>query len=80
MQKKAASKTNAANVEIGHVSCGAEHAFSLSTTGELYSWGLNFKGQLGLDDFDNRCTPTLIKNLSPSFLESGQLDVALKEM
>lgn len=56
------------------MSCGAEHSFALSTTGELYSWGLNFKGQLGLGDFENRCRPTLAKNLSPSFLESGQYD------
>jgi len=62
------------NHEIAQVSCGAEHSFSLTTTGELYSWGLNFKGQLGLGDFDNRCRPTLVKNVSPSFLESGQLN------
>mmetsp|Transcript_640 Transcript_640/g.743 ORF Transcript_640/g.743 Transcript_640/m.743 type:complete len:81 (-) Transcript_640:1581-1823(-) len=80
MQKRALTKVTSTNIEIGHVTGGAEHAFCLSTTGELYSWGLNFKGQLGHDDFDNRCKPTLIKNLSPSFLESGQLDIALKEM
>ena len=27
---------------------------ALSTDGELYSWGLNFKGQLGVGDFENR--------------------------
>ena len=62
------------NHEVAHVSCGAEHSFCLTTTGELYSWGLNFKGQLGLSDFENRSRPTLVKNISPSFLESGQAE------
>jgi len=32
------------NHEIAQVLCGAEHSLCLTTTGELYSWGLNFKG------------------------------------
>ena len=65
------------NHEFAHVACGAEHSFALSTTGELYSWGLGFKGQLGQGDFENKMRPTLVKNVSPSFLESGQLDELL---
>jgi alpha-tubulin suppressor-like RCC1 family protein len=71
---KEASKevvVSASNHEFVHIACGAEHSFALSTTGELYSWGLGFKGQLGLGDFDNKYRPTLVKNLSPSFLENG---------
>ena len=68
------------NHDFSQVSCGAEHSFGLTTTGDLYSWGLNFKGQLGHGDFDNRCRPTLVKNMSPSFLESGQLDEELANM
>lgn len=26
------------------VACGSEHCFALSTDGDLFSWGLNFKG------------------------------------
>lgn len=47
------------------ISCGSEHSFALSEEGELFSWGLNFKGQLGLGDFDNRYEPTLVENLCP---------------
>jgi len=61
---------NQQNHEFSYVSCGAEHSFALTTTGDLYSWGLGFKGQLGLGDFENRARPTLIKNLSTSFLEN----------
>ena len=31
----------------------------------MYSWGLNFKGQLGLGDFENRYEPTLVESLLP---------------
>lgn len=33
---------------------------ALTSDGELYSWGLNFKGQLGVSDFENRSEPVLI--------------------
>lgn len=62
------------NHEFAHIACGAEHSFALTTTGELYSWGLGFKGQLGHGDFENKLRPTLVKNLSPSFFESGLLE------
>ena len=48
------------------LACGAEHSFALTTKGEVYSWGLNFKGQLGSGNFDNRYEPELIENLLPS--------------
>lgn len=47
------------------IQCGSEHSYALSTEGDLFSWGLNFKGQLGLGDFENRNEPTLVESLSP---------------
>jgi alpha-tubulin suppressor-like RCC1 family protein len=47
------------------VCCGSEHSFCLSTEGEVFSWGLNFKGQLGLGDFENRYEPTIVDQLTP---------------
>jgi len=46
------------------MACGAEHSFGVADTGDLYSWGLNFKGQLGLGDLDNRGEPTLVTSIS----------------
>jgi len=43
----------------------------LSTEGELFSWGLNFKGQLGLGDFENRREPNLVESLNPSSAASA---------
>ena len=56
---------------IAQISCGSEHSFAVTDAGDLYSWGINFKGQLGLSDFESRSRPTLVKNMSPGFQESG---------
>lgn len=37
----------------------------LTAKGEVYSWGLNLKGQLGLGCFDNALQPTLVYGLLP---------------
>ena len=41
-------------LRFDQVACGSEHSMALTTEGDLYSWGLNFKGQLGVGDFENR--------------------------
>jgi len=45
---------------IVQISCGSDHSFALSNTGDVYSWGLNFKGQLGLGDVENWNEATLV--------------------
>ena len=37
---------------------------ALSKEGELFSWGLNFKGQLGVGDFENRPQPVLVDSFT----------------
>ena len=54
-------------VQFDQVACGSEHSMALTTDGDLYSWGLNFKGQLGVGDFENRAQPLLID----SFVTGG---------
>jgi alpha-tubulin suppressor-like RCC1 family protein len=66
------------NPAFQQVSCGSEHSFALSKDGELYSWGLNFKGQLGLCDFENRHEPTLVECLLP--IESQMARESKKNM
>ncbi|OMJ95254.1 hypothetical protein SteCoe_1469 [Stentor coeruleus] len=50
--------------KIESVYCGSEHTLALTNEGEIYSWGLNIKGQLGLGDTNSRNTPTLIESIS----------------
>lgn len=40
------------------VACGRAHVLALTEEGNLYVWGLNAKGQLGLGDTHQRTTPT----------------------
>lgn len=42
-------------------SAGTDHAAAIDTSGNLYTWGNNDKGQLGLGDFSMRSTPTKVK-------------------
>lgn len=53
-----------AKVQVVQVACGSNHTLALTSGGELYSWGLNSLGQLGLSHRDSpQNTPTLIKCL-----------------
>jgi len=47
------------------IACGSEHSIALTKKGEVYTWGLNFKGQLGLGSFDTKYEPELIDSLLP---------------
>lgn len=52
---------------IEAVICGAEHTLAITSDGEVYTWGLNLKGQLGLGDTHNRNSPTLVENVSSRY-------------
>ena len=52
--------------QVMQVSCGSEHSFAVTRRGDVYAWGLNFRGQLGLKDMDNRSKPTLVESISTS--------------
>lgn len=43
--------------------CGNHHSFYINKTDQVYSWGLNNHGQLGIGHKENTPMPTLIKAL-----------------
>ena len=49
------------SLSSGPVAC---HHFAVTDKGEVYAWGRNEKGQLGLGDTKDRKVPTLIKDLT----------------
>ena len=51
---------NFAQYHFSQIACGMAHVLALTDTGELYSWGANSYGQLGLDTTLNTSTPTLV--------------------
>ncbi|XP_026672960.1 probable E3 ubiquitin-protein ligase HERC4 isoform X2 [Ceratina calcarata] len=58
-------KTLGTNVVI-QIACGMKHALALTNNGELFSWGCNSEGQLGLGDESHQYErkPTFIKALA----------------
>ena len=47
-------------LDFRQVACGAAHTIALTASGQLWCWGLNQSGQLGLGDMINRKTPTMM--------------------
>ena len=41
---------NLLNQKIVQITCGEFHSMALSNTGDLYTWGMGFEGQLGLNN------------------------------
>jgi alpha-tubulin suppressor-like RCC1 family protein len=46
------------------ISTGRNHTLALTSSGQVYSFGINSHGQLGLGDRHDRIEPTLIKMLT----------------
>lgn len=48
---------------IEKIACGGEHTLALSSTNDLYSWGLNIFGQLGINSTENKNIPVRVEKL-----------------
>ena len=53
------------------VAAGIYHSLVLLENGEIYAFGNNEKGQLGLGDKETRLIPTLVESLSPGEADGG---------
>lgn len=62
-QKSKLQGLEAKQVEM--VESGGDFCYALTTSGEVYSWGLNVCGNLGHGDLENKSVPTLVECLSP---------------
>ena len=51
------------NIFVESVCWGWQHTMAVTSNGFLFSWGLNFNGQLGLGDYNDRSIPTLGKHI-----------------
>ncbi|CAG5849679.1 unnamed protein product [Menidia menidia] len=52
-----------AGVQVQDIAVGAEHTLVLSSTGDVYTWGSNSEGQLGLGHTNHVREPTLVAAL-----------------
>lgn len=53
------------NGKIVDVQSGSHHLLALTSKGEVYSWGSNAAGQLGLNDMITRFEPVFVQELQP---------------
>lgn len=53
-------------MKIVKIVCGSYHSFVQNSKGEVYAFGLNIKGQLGIGSYENRKKPSLIFSLLPN--------------
>ena len=57
---------------IRNVDIGGPHSMAVTTTGRVYAWGLNNRGQLGNNTLVNNSTPTLISFNGLNDLNDGE--------
>ncbi|KAJ1272397.1 hypothetical protein BS78_06G199000 [Paspalum vaginatum] len=55
---------------VRHISSGSSHVAVLTTDGKVFTWGNGKEGQLGLGDYLNRTSPTLVEALEGRHVES----------
>lgn len=57
-------------VEIVRIGVGAFHCLALTASGDLYAWGRNLRGQLGLNSTaKKKLMPEKVQNACPAFVE-----------
>jgi hypothetical protein len=49
--------------KVKAIAAGVAHSLALTESGEVYAWGYNDVGQLGLGDWEVRLTPTKVEGL-----------------
>ncbi len=55
--------TTIGSLPVVRISCGADHAVFLTSSGKVYSTGANSSGQLGLGNYTNVNVPTLVTSV-----------------
>jgi alpha-tubulin suppressor-like RCC1 family protein len=50
-------------IEWIQIECGGRHTVGLTKKGEVFSWGLNYSGQLGHGDQEDRRVPTKVESI-----------------
>jgi alpha-tubulin suppressor-like RCC1 family protein len=53
-------------MDVKAIAAGGWHSLALTESGEVYAWGSNGHGQLGLGDTNNRLTPTEVHRTVPA--------------
>ncbi|AQK54312.1 Putative regulator of chromosome condensation (RCC1) family protein [Zea mays] len=55
---------------VKDISCGSSHVAVLAMNGKVFTWGKGTEGQLGLGDYVDRSSPTLVEALEDKQVDS----------
>jgi hypothetical protein len=68
-------------MDVKAIAAGWWHSLALTESGEVYAWGSNGRGQLGLGDTEDRHTPTQVPGLGrvKAIAAGGEHSLALTE-
>ena len=62
---------------LRHIGAGVDWSLALTHSGDVYTWGANRNGQLGLNDSKHRLVPSVLTSLRTSGAKHGRIvDVA----
>ncbi|CAH0559582.1 unnamed protein product [Brassicogethes aeneus] len=62
-------------VPISFITCGGNHTLVISKSGAVFGWGKNTKGQLGINDVENKKFPQqlrTLRNIRVRFIACGE--------
>jgi alpha-tubulin suppressor-like RCC1 family protein/chitodextrinase len=59
------------------ISAGAAHSLALDSNGQLWGWGSNYSGQLGIGSQQEALTPTLVKSNITKISAGSEFSLAL---
>lgn len=59
---------------IRDIACGSSHSAAITSSGELYTWGLGEYGRLGHGDNTTQLKPKMVKSM---FLVSDEMQTCL---
>ena len=68
------------DVKVTRVFCGSYHSFVISNKNDIYAFGLNMKGQLGLGSFENENKPVLVYSLMSGGLKNPRSTIYLETL
>lgn len=68
------------DVKVNGVYCGAFHSFVITTKNDVYAFGLNMKGQLGIGSYENEHKPVLVYSLMSGGIKNPRSSIYIETL
>lgn len=68
------------DIKVIGVYCGSYHSFVISSKNDVYAFGLNIKGQLGIGSYESERKPVLVYSLMGRGVKNPQSSFYLETL